>query len=252
MLAKQPDVFQQQIAEIGGVEDFQPLLIARIELAAPAVAEHRGLARRHLRRRQSAILPAVDQAGEHARRPALVVDVVGRQKLLQQADLVVDVEHGEIGFQLHQLGMGAQDASADRMKGAEPRHAFDGLAEHVAEAKFHLARGLVGEGHRQDFAGAGAAHAEDVGDARGQHPGFAGAGARQHQHGSVQRFHRLALLGIEPGEILRGRGRPGARGNATGRGPMVGNAVMGQLARLGHANRLPPTMAPRGREGEPS
>jgi hypothetical protein len=94
--------------------------------------------------------------------------------------------------------------------------------------------------------------AEDVGDARGQHACFAGAGAGQHQHRSIQGFHRLALLGIEPGEILRGRGRAGARGNATGRGLMVGNAVMGQLVRLGHANRLPPTMAPWGREGEPS
>ena len=175
------------------------------------------------------------------------------QQLLQQADLVVDVEHGEIGFQLHQFGMGAQDASADRMEGAEPRHAFDGLAEHLAEPQLHLARGLVGEGDGEDFAGPGAALAEDVGDAAGQHAGLAGAGARQHQHRAVQRFHRLALLGIEAGEILRGRGRPRTRGNAAGRGLVVGDAVMGgQLVRLGHANRLPPTMAPRGREGEPS
>ena len=51
MLAKQPDVLQQQIAEIGGVQNLQPLLVAGVELAALAVAEHRGLARRHLRRR---------------------------------------------------------------------------------------------------------------------------------------------------------------------------------------------------------
>ena len=87
---------------------------------------------------------------------------------------------------------------------------------------------------------------------RGQHAGLAGAGAGQHQHRAVQRFHRLALLGIEPGEILRGRGRARARGNAASRGLVVGDAVMGQLVRLGHANRLTPTMAPRGREGEPS
>ena len=156
------------------------------------------------------------------------------QKLLQEADLIVDIEHGEIGFQLHQFGMGAQDAPADGMKGAEPRHAFDGLAEHLAEPQLHLARRLVGEGDGEDFAGAGAAHAEDVGDAAGQHAGLAGAGARQHQHRSVQRFHRLALFGIEAGEILRGRGRPGARGDATCRGLVVGDAVMGQLVRLGH------------------
>jgi hypothetical protein len=98
MFAKQPDVFQQQIAEIGGVENLQPFLIERVELAAPAVAKHRGFARRHLRRRQPAILPAVDQSSEHPRRPAFVVDVVSLQKLFQQADLIVDIEHGEIGF----------------------------------------------------------------------------------------------------------------------------------------------------------
>ena len=79
VLAEQPDVFEQEIAEIGGVEDLQPLLIGRIELAALAIAEHRGFARRHLRRRQPAIFPAVNQAGQHPRRPALVVDVVGGQ-----------------------------------------------------------------------------------------------------------------------------------------------------------------------------
>ena len=252
MFAKQPDVFQQEIAEIGGVENLQPLLIGRIELAATAVAEHGGFARRHLRGRQAAILPAVDQSGEHPRRPALVVDIVGGQKLLQQPDLIVDIEHGEIGFQLHHLGVKAQDASADRMEGAEPRHALDGLAEHVAEAQFHFARRLVGEGDREDFVGPRPAHAEDVGDARGQHAGLAGAGARQHQDRSVQRFHRLTLLGIETCQILRRCGCARTRGNASGHRLMVGDGLMGQLVRLGHANRLVPTMAPRGREREPS
>ena len=234
MFAEQPDVFQQEIAEIGGVENLQPFLIGRVELAALAVAENRSFARRHLRRRQPAILPAVDQAGQHPRRPAFVVDVLGLQQLLQQADLVVDIEHGEIGFQLHQLGMGAQDASADGVKGAEPRHALDRLAQHLAEPQLHLSRRLVGEGDGEDFAGPGPALAEDVGDAAGQHAGLAGAGARQYQDRPVQRFHRLALLGIEAGEILRGRSRPGTRGDAASRGLVVGDAVMDQLVRLGH------------------
>ena len=148
--------------------------------------------------------------------------------------------------------MAAQNAPADRMKRAKPRHAFDGLAEHLAEPQLHLARRLVGEGDRQDLAGAGAAHAENMGDATGQHARLAGAGPRQHQDRSVQRFHRLALLGIEACEILRGRSRPCARSNTASRRLVVGDALRGQLVRLSHANRLPPTMAPRGREGEPS
>ena len=79
MFAEQADVLQQQIAEIGGVEDLQPFLIGGVELAALAIAEHGGLAGRNLGRRQAAVLPAVDQAGQHPRRPALVVDVLGFQ-----------------------------------------------------------------------------------------------------------------------------------------------------------------------------
>ncbi len=234
MLAEQPDVLEKQIAEIGGVENFESLLIGRVELAALAVAEHRGFARRHLRRRQPSVLPAVDQSGQHPRRPALVVDIFRLQQLFEQPDLVVDIEHGEVGFQLHQFGMEAQDAAADGMEGAEPWHAFDRLAQHLAKPQLHLARGLVGEGDGEDFAGPRAARAEDMGDPAGQHPGLAGAGAGQHQNRAIQRFHRFALLGIEAREILRGRRRPGARGNAASGGLVVGDALMAQSVRLGH------------------
>ena len=193
----------KQIAEVGGVEDFQPLLKGLVEFQPLAVGEHRGFAGRHLLRRQAAVLPAVDQRGQHARRPALLVDVLGFQQLLQQPDLVVDVEDGEVAFQPDQLGMAAQDLHADGMEGAEPRHALDHLADDLADAVLHLARRLVGEGDGEDLAGPGAAEAEDVGDAHGEHAGLAGAGAGQHQHRAVERLHRLALLRIEPGEIGR-------------------------------------------------
>ena len=104
----------------------------------------------------------------------------------------------------------------------------------------------------EDFARAGAAVAEDVGDARGQHARLAGAGAGQHQHGAVERLDRLALLRVEPGEIC---GPAAARARAAmppAAGWWSGTPGRVQLARLGHANRLGPTMAPRGGEREPS
>ena len=76
--------------------------------------------------------------------------------------------------------------------------------------------------------------AQDMGDARGQDARLAGAGAGQHQHGAVERLDRLALLGIEPVEILRHCGGARTRGDAASRGLVVGNALIGQLARLGH------------------
>ena len=150
--------------------------------------------------------------GKNARRPALLVDVLGFEQLLHQPDLIVDVENGEIGLEPDQFGVAAQDFHADRMEGAEPRHAFDHVADDLADAVLHLARRLVGEGHRQNFARPGAAGGENVGDAHGQHARLAGAGAGQHQHRPVERLDREPLLRIEPGEIGRVRSaRAGAR-----------------------------------------
>ena len=143
----------------------------------------------------------VDHAGQHARGPALVVDVLGRQDLLEQSYLVVDIEDGEVGLQAHEFGMAAQNLHADGVEGAEPGHTLDHLTDHVADALLHLARGFVGEGHCKDFGWACAAGREDVRDAGGQHACLAGAGAREHEDRTVERFHRAALLGVEIGEI---------------------------------------------------
>ena len=108
---------------------------------------------------------------------------------------------------------------ADRMERAHPGHALDHAADHGADAQLHLARGLVGEGDREDFRRPGPLGGEDVGDARGQHPGLAGAGPRQHQHRTVKRDHRLALFRVEVIEIGRPARAtdPGTRGYAAGR-----------------------------------
>ncbi len=87
-----------------------------------------------------------------------------------------------------------------------------------ADARFHLARRLVGEGDGENLARPGAAEAENVGDAHGEHARLAGAGAGQHQYRAVERLDREPLLRIEPGEIRRrSRRRPRPRGNAAGR-----------------------------------
>ena len=165
--------------------------------------------------------------------------MLGFEQLLQKPDLVVDVEDGEVAFQPDQLGVAAQDLHADGMEGAEPRHALDHLADDLADAVLHLARRLVGEGDGEDLARPGAAEAEDVGDAHGEHAGLAGAGAGQHQHRAVERLHRLALLGIEPREIGRAAARrgTGARGNAARRGGRRFGGFDEALQRVSHGKR---------------
>ena len=47
--------------------------------------------------------------------------------------------------------------------------------------------------------GDGAAGQQDMGEARGQHPGLAGARAGEHQQRPVQRLDGGALLGVQAG-----------------------------------------------------
>ena len=148
---EQPEIFKQQIAEIRCVQLLEPLLIERIKLAALAVGEGEGFAFRHPLWREPAILPAIDHGGKQPRRPPLLVDVLGLQKLLHQPDLVVGVEHGERRLQIDELGMTAQDLDADGVEGAEPRHALDHAADQLSDPGLHLPRRLVGEGHGEDL-----------------------------------------------------------------------------------------------------
>ncbi len=110
--------------------------------------------------------------------------------------LVVGVEDGEVGLQADQFGVAAQHARARGVKGSDPP-AFDRTAEQRRDALAHLARRLVGEGDREHLPGPRPAGGEDVREPRGQHPRFAGAGPRQHQHRPLRRLYRLGLRVIE-------------------------------------------------------
>ena len=136
--------------------------------------------------------------------------------------------------------MAAQDFHADRMEGAEPRHALDHAADDLADAVLHLARRLVGEGDGEDLARPGAAGGEDVGDAHGEHARLAGAGAGQHQHRPVERLDREPLLRIEAGEIgRRRRRRSRARGNAARRRRRWRGRIAGLSPRVSQGASIP-------------
>ena len=196
------DHVQQQVAEIAGVKDFQPRLIGRVELDAGAIGEGIRFALRHFVRGQRAVLPAIDQPGELAAGELFLVDILGFDDLLQQPDLIVGVENGETGLEPDQFRVRAQHARADGMEGAQKRQAAAAGAEQRFHSLAHFARRLVGEGDRQHAPRLGASSGQEMRQPRGQHTGFAGARARQHQQRPVQRLHRRALLGVE-----RGRGR---------------------------------------------
>ncbi len=130
---------------------FSRCLIKPVELYARAERVSMRFAGRHVVGRQPAVLPVVDDGFQRARGPALLVDVLGLDHLLDQPQLIVGVENGEVGFQPGQFGVAAQHARADGMERAQPLHALDRAADQRADALLHLARGLVGEGDGQDL-----------------------------------------------------------------------------------------------------
>ena len=67
------------------------------------------------------------------------------------------------------------------MKSAHP-HGRGGNAEQGLDARAHLAGGLIGKGHRQYAEWRQAADLAGPGDAVRQHPGFAAAGAGEHEN----------------------------------------------------------------------
>jgi hypothetical protein len=162
------------------------------------LANTRGFAGRHLLGHEPAVLPAVDQHRQHAAGQRFSSMFSAVEQLLQEPDLVVDVENGEVILQPDQLGVPAQDFHADRMEGAEPRHAFDHAADDLADAAFISRAALLVKVTARNLARPGAAGGENVGDAHGEHAGLAGAGAGQHQHRAVERLDREPLLRIKP------------------------------------------------------
>src|SRR6516164_2596752 len=119
---------QQEVAEIGGIEHLEAFLISDVKLLALAAREARGFSHRNLVRQQSPVFPAVDQVGKYARRPALLVDILRHQQLLEQPVLITGIEDSEVGLEPDYLGVAAQNFCADGMEGAKPRHSLDGLA----------------------------------------------------------------------------------------------------------------------------
>jgi hypothetical protein len=140
------DVVQQQVAEVAGVQHPQAFLVETIKGLAALVGEVRAFGGRQAVGRPAAVLPLVDQAGQHLGRPTLGVDVLGFQQLLEQPLLIVVVEDGVVRLQPDQLGMAAQDLGGHRVEGAQPAQALGLGADDVGDPLAHLARGLVGEG----------------------------------------------------------------------------------------------------------
>ena len=206
---------EQQIAEVAGVQRLQPRLVQRVELLPAAIGIGLVLDRIEVFGVEPAVLPAVGQPGELARGPALLVEVVLGDQLLQQPQLIVGVDDGVVRLEPDQLGMAPQHFRPDRVEGAEPRHALYRLADMARDAFAHLARGFVGEGDAENLRGPRTARCDEMCQPCGKRGGLARARACQHQDRPFGRQDGLLLRRIE----LRGIG---GRGACIGRDREVG------------------------------
>ncbi len=103
VLSEHIDRMQQKVAEVAGIERLQAGLIGGIEFAALAVGEGAGIALGNLGRAETLVLPGIDHPRELLGRPALVVDALGLDQLLDQPHDIVGVENGEAGGEAHQF-----------------------------------------------------------------------------------------------------------------------------------------------------
>ena len=85
VLAEDVQDMQQKVTEIAGIQRDQPILIQLVELGAAAIGVAFFLHRIEITGVQPAIFPAVDQPGELPRWPALLIEIVLLDQLLQQA-----------------------------------------------------------------------------------------------------------------------------------------------------------------------
>ena len=149
---EQPQVFEQQVAEIGRVQLLEPLLIGRVKLDAAPVREAERLARRHLRRASSplffqpSISPASWRAGQRFSSSFSAWMSCLMSRIWSSVSRMVKLlESPTSSAWRRRMRMPMEwNVPSQGMPSAAP-------PSELADALLHLARGLVGEGHGEDF-----------------------------------------------------------------------------------------------------
>ena len=131
------------------------------------------------------------------------------------------------------LRRGAADRLRPEVVQLAQRRGVEGAGLHPADAEVaqpgaHLARRPGGEGDGEHPLRLVGARVHAVGDAVGDRPGLAGAGAGEHAHGPARAGRDLALLGVERGEdVVGGRGLEGQAGLCVDIAPIFSDGPAG-------------------------
>jgi hypothetical protein len=149
--------------------------------------------------RAALLLAAVDVAHDLLGREFLVVDIHGFHQALDTGELVGGIENLESGRQTGFAVVGAQQAVAESVKGADP-HAARIDRQHRGKPCQHFLCCLVGEGHGQKALRRDLSGLDQPGDTGGEDTGFAATGTGKNQRGLVGQGDGFKLFVVEAGK----------------------------------------------------
>ena len=152
------------------------------------------------------LLLPVDVALDLARIDGFGVDVVGLHDALHHRELVARIEDLEGFGEARRFGVTAKNAVAQPVEGPHP-HVAQVVGEHRLETREHFARGLVREGHGEDFGRAAGSLFEEPRDAGRQNAGLSRTRACQDEDALFGRRHGLKLPLVEIFQNVCHRGR---------------------------------------------
>jgi hypothetical protein len=177
---------QKKLGEIDDALALALLLVGRVERR---VALGRLVADADLARPDALFLLAVDEVHELARREPVLVGIGGLQHALDGGQLVLRVKDGEGLRQACLAVVHAQHPVGKAVERADP-HPARVNRQHRGNAGEHLARGLVGERHREDVGRCGACAFDKPGNARREHARLAATRAGENERMLVGRRDR--------------------------------------------------------------
>ena len=172
------------------------LTLLFVQLVQVDLAPGLRVAQLHVLRAQTVFFATSDEPHEFFGRKLLFINAHLFAQALDRTKLVLRIQNLKGLRQIGSLVMGTQKAVAQTMEGADP-HGAHIDRQHGRQARHHLFGGLVGEGHRQHTAGGHVTVLQQPGNARGQHPGLAGARPSQNQREFGGEFNSSALLRIQ-------------------------------------------------------
>ena len=168
IVAEQLHGEQQQVIEVDGVPAAELLPVFGIDvrdgLREGIHREGRVLGRQHER-----VLRIGNGAVHAARRELLRVEAEALHDALHHRLRIILIIDREGRRAPDEMWRGAQHAGANGVECPDP-HAHGRPPEQPTDPLLHLARGLVGERHRQDLAGVDAVVVDDARESRREHP----------------------------------------------------------------------------------